>query len=217
MSPMPPSCCKPDYDAQFDEKGAREDLLTYRRDGPDGSTKRLIDALRREGVEGATLLDIGGGVGVIQLELLAAGAASSLDVDASSAFLAAAEQEADARGFRDRVAYRYGDFVDLADEVEAADIVTLDRVICCYPDVRALVGRSIARARRLYGLVYPVDRWWTRAVSRLGNAILRLFRSDFRIHVHAEAVVEQLVRGAGFERRYRHAGWVWQTVVYARA
>jgi SAM-dependent methyltransferase len=212
----PPTCCKPDYDAQFDEKSAREDLLTYRKDGPDGSTKRLIEALRREGVEGATLLDIGGGVGVIQLELLAAGAASAMDVDASSAFLAAAEQEADARGFRDRVAYRYGDFVELADEVEAADIVTLDRVICCYPDVHALVGRSVARARRLYGLVYPVDRWWTRGLGRLGNAILRLFRSDFRLHVHPDAVVEALVRDAGFERRYRHAGWVWQTVVYAR-
>ena len=216
MGPMPPSCCKPDYDAQFDEKSAREHLLTYRRDGPDGSTKRLIDALRREGVEGATLLDIGGGVGAIQLELLAAGVASSVDVDASSAFLAAAEQEADARGFRDRVAYRYGDFVELADEVDTADIVTLDRVICCYPDAHALVGRSVARARRLYGLVYPVDRWWTRAIGLFGNATFRIFRSDFRLHVHADAVVEQLVRAAGFERRFRHAGWVWQTVVYAR-
>jgi SAM-dependent methyltransferase len=214
---MPPTCCKPDYDAQFDEKGARQDLLTYRRDGPDGSTKRLIDALSREGVEGATLLDIGGGVGAIQLELLAAGAASAVDVDASLAFLAAAEQEAEERGFRERVAYRHGDFVELADEVEPADIVTLDRVICCYPDVEALVGRSVARARRLYGLVYPLDRWWTRAIGRAGNAILRLFRSDFRIHVHPEATVSRLIHGAGFEPRYRHAGWVWQTVVYARS
>jgi magnesium-protoporphyrin O-methyltransferase len=84
---MPPSCCTPDYDAQFDEKSARHDLLTYRRDGPDPSTKRLIDALRREGVEGATLLDIGAGVGAVQLELLAAGAASAVDVDASAAYL----------------------------------------------------------------------------------------------------------------------------------
>jgi SAM-dependent methyltransferase len=213
---MPPTCCKPDYDAQFDEKGARQDLLAYRKDGAEGSTKRLIDALLRHGVKGATLLDIGGGVGAIQLDLLAAGAASSVDVDASAAFLAAAEQEADARGFRDRVAYRHGDFVEIADEVEPADIVTLDRVICCYPDVEGLVGRSVARARRVYGLVYPVDRWWTRAIGRVGNAMLRLFRNDFRIHVHPEATVERLVRAAGFERSYRHAGWFWQTLVYAR-
>jgi SAM-dependent methyltransferase len=212
---MPCSCCKPDYDAKFDEKGARKDLLSYRKSGADGSTKRLIDALLRHGVEGATLLDIGGGVGAIQLELLAAGAASSLDVDASAAFLATAEHEADARGFRGRVAYRYGDFVELADEVDAADIVTLDRVICCYPDVEALVGRSVGRARRLYGLVYPVDRWWTRAIGRLGNAMLRLCRNDFRIHVHPDATIERIVRMAGFERSYQHAGWFWQTRVYA--
>lgn len=213
---MPPSCCKPDYDAEFDEKSARQDLLSYRRDGPDGSTRRLVDALRREGVEGATLLDIGGGVGALQLELLAVGAASAVDVDASAAYLSAAEQEADARGFRERVVYRHGDFTELADEVEAADIVTLDRVICCYPDVDALVSRSVARARRLYGLVYPVDRWWTRAIGRIGNVFYRLFRSNFRIHVHSQEVVERLIGAAGFERRYRHAGWVWQTVVYAR-
>jgi SAM-dependent methyltransferase len=213
---MPPSCCKPDYDARFDTKSAREDLLTFRRDGPDGSTRRLIDALQREGVEGATLLDIGGGVGAIQLELLAAGAASSVDVDASAAFLAVAEEEADARGFGDRVAYRYGDFVELADSVEAADIVTLDRVICCYPDVHGLVGRSAGHAKRLYGLVYPLDRWWTRIIGRFGNLMFRIFRNDFRLHVHPQAVVDELVRDAGLERRYWHAGWIWQTVLYAR-
>jgi SAM-dependent methyltransferase len=213
---MPPSCCKPDYDARFDTKSAREDLLTFRRDGPDGSTRRLIDALQREGVEGATLLDIGGGVGAIQLELLAAGAASSVDVDASAAFLAVAEEEAHARGFGGRVAYRYGDFVELADSVEAADIVTLDRVICCYPDVHGLVGRSAGHAKRLYGLVYPLDRWWTRIIGRFGNLMFRIFRNDFRLHVHPQAVVDELVRDAGLERRYWHAGWIWQTVLYAR-
>jgi magnesium-protoporphyrin O-methyltransferase len=106
--------------------------------------------------------------------------------------------------------------VDLADEVAPADIVTLDRVICCYPDVHALVTRSLARATRLYGLVLPVDRWWTRTFARLGNVMLRLFRSDWRIHVHAQQVVEQLIDEAGFERRYRHTGWLWQTLVYAR-
>jgi SAM-dependent methyltransferase len=213
---MPPSCCKPDYDARFDTKSAREDLLTFRRDGPDGSTRRLIDALQREGVQGATLLDIGGGVGAIQLELLAAGAARSVDVDASAAFLAVAEEEADARGFGDRVAYRYGDFVELADSVEAADIVTLDRVICCYPDVHGLVGRSAGHAKRLYGLVYPLDRWWTRIIGRFGNLMFRILRNDFRLHVHRQAVVDELIRDAGFEQRYSHAGWIWQTVLYAR-
>ena len=161
---MPKDCCSVDYDVHFDADEARQDLLAYRQNGAEGSTRRLIEVLVAEGVEGASLLDIGGGVGIVQLELLKAGIASSMDVDASGPYLQVAEAEAEELGFKDRTAYRHGDFVALADEVEAADVVTLDRVICCYPDVRALVSTSARHARRLYGLVYPVDRWWTRSV-----------------------------------------------------
>jgi magnesium-protoporphyrin O-methyltransferase len=95
-------------------------------------------------------------------------------------------------------------------------VVTLDRVICCYPDVLSLVSRSAMRATRLYGLVYPVDRWWTRAVARIMNVLDRLGRSDYRMHVHPQVLVDQLIRDAGLEPHYRHAGMVWQTAVYAR-
>ena len=213
---MPGECCSVDYDAHFNAEDARRDLLAYRSSGPDGTTRRMLDALIAEGVELATLLDIGGGVGVVQLELLEAGAASSIDVDASGPYLAVAEAEAAQRGFKGRTAYRHGDFVLLADEVEAADVVTLDRVICCYRDVHALVSRSAGKARRLFGLVYPVDRWWTRATERVMNLVQRLTRSDYRMHVHPTELVDRLAREAGLERRYHHAGWVWQTVVYVR-
>jgi hypothetical protein len=213
---MPADCCKPDYNLHFDAESARKDLLSYRANGPDGTTKRLLDVLIGEGVSGASLLDIGGGVGVVQLELLAAGAARALDVDASAPYLAVAESEARDRGFGDRTSYRHGDFVDIADEIEPADVVTLDRVICCYPDVLSLVSRSAMRATRLYGLVYPVDRWWTRAVARIMNFLDRLGRSDYRMHVHPQVLVDQLIRDAGLEPHYRHTGMVWQTAVYAR-
>jgi magnesium-protoporphyrin O-methyltransferase len=213
---MPADCCKPDYDTHFDAESARKDLLAYRAGGPDGSTQRLLDVLIGEGIEGATLLDIGGGVGVVQLELLKAGAARSLDVDASGPFLAVAESEAAEHGFADRTGYRHGDFVDLAGEIEAADVVTLDRVICCYPDVHSLVSLSARRARRLYGLVYPVDRWWTRAVGRVLNFLDWLGRSDYRMHVHSQSLVDRLILEAGLEPHYHHRGWIWQTAVYAR-
>ena len=213
---MPGDCCSIDYDVHFDADEARHDLLVYRKNGAEGSTKRLVEVLTAEGIEGASLLDIGGGVGIVQLELLKAGMASSMDVDASAPYLQVAEAEAAELGFKDRTAYRHGDFVALANEVEAADVVTLDRVICCYPDVRGLVGRSAQHARRLYALVYPVDRWWTRGVARIMNFITMLSRSDYRMHVHSELLVDRLIRDAGLEPRYRHAGLVWQTVVYAR-
>jgi magnesium-protoporphyrin O-methyltransferase len=213
---MAKDCCSIDYDVHFDAEEARHDLLVYRKDGADGSTRRLIDVLLAEGVEGASLLDIGGGVGIIQLELLQAGLASATDVDASDPYLQVAQAEAAERGYGDRTAYRHGDFVALADEVDAADVVTLDRVICCYPDVRSLVDSSARHARRLYALVYPVDRWWTRGVARIMNFFTMLSRSDYRMHVHSERLVDGLIRDAGLLPHYRHAGMVWQTVVYAR-
>jgi magnesium-protoporphyrin O-methyltransferase len=213
---MPGDCCSVDYDLHFDAEEARHDLLVYRKNGAEGSTRRLIDVLVAEGVDGATLLDIGGGVGIVQLELLEAGVATSVDVDASGPYLEVAEAEAAERGFKERTAYHHGDFVALADEVDPADVVTLDRVICCYPDVRALVSSSARHARRLYALVYPVDRWWTRGVGRIMNFVTMLSRSDYRMHVHSEALVDRLIREAGLQPRYRHAGLVWQTVVYAR-
>jgi magnesium-protoporphyrin O-methyltransferase len=213
---MPRDCCTVDYDEHFNAEDARRDVLAYRADGPEGSTRRLVDALRQQGVQGATLLDIGGGVGVVQLELLASGLASAVEVDASRPSLEAARAEARERGFGDRTAYHHGDFVAVADSVEPADIVTLDRVICCYPDFDALVRRSVEHARRLYGLVYPVDRWYLRTVFRLMNLVTRLSGSGYRAYVHPEAGVDRIVRGAGLEPAYHHRGWFWQTLVYRR-
>jgi magnesium-protoporphyrin O-methyltransferase len=214
---MPPECCGVDYDAQFNDEDARRDLADYREKGPDASTQWLIDALVREGVAGATLLDIGGGIGAIQLELLEAGVVRSLDVDASGPFLAAAESEARERGWGDQTAYLHGDFTAVAEQVEPADIVTLDRVICCYPDARALIGLSSSRASRLYGLVHPVDRWWTRLMAGAGNIGCRLFRNTFRLHVHRQALIDALLHDAGFELSSADSGWFWRTAVYRRA
>jgi hypothetical protein len=213
---MPRDCCSPDYDVHFDAENARGDLLDYRANGAAGATRRLLDVLIGEGVTDASLLDIGGGIGILQLELLAAGIAHATDVDASGPYLAIAESEAAERGFGDRTTYRHGDFAALADEVQSADIVTLDRVICCYRDVRSLVSRSAQHAQRLYGLVYPVDRWWTRTGVWVMNLVTRLSRSDYRAYVHSAKLVDRLIREAGLEPRYHHAGMVWQTTVYAR-
>jgi SAM-dependent methyltransferase len=162
------------------------------------------------------VLDIGAGVGAVHLELLDAGAAAAVDVDASPAFVEAARSEAARRGTSDRVTYQVGDFVALAPEVAPAEIVALDRVVCCYPDMAALVSLSTARARRRYGLVYPRDSWWIRSGARIANALTALFRSRIRIHIHATADVDGLVRAAGLEPRFRRSTIFWQVAVYER-
>ncbi|UCH25617.1 MAG: methyltransferase domain-containing protein [Trueperaceae bacterium] len=201
---------------QFNVREVARDLKTYRRNGPSKTTRMLIEALEAAGVEGQSLLDIGGGVGAIQHALLRAGASGATHVDASSAYLDAAKEEAERQGHAELISHQHGDFVELAPEVSAADIVTLDKVICCYHDVVTLVGLSAERARKLYGLVYPRDNWWLRPVFPFFNLLLRLMRRDFRVFLHPTKEVDALVGRHGLRRRFYGTTLIWQVVVYGR-
>ena len=205
-------------ESYYNEKLAASQLRKYREKGPIASTRTLIDALKAEGVEGATLLDIGGGIGAIQHELLAAGVAHATGVDASAAYLGAAREESDRRGHGDRVTYRHGDFVELAESIPSADIVTLDRVLNVYPDWERLAELSAARAQRLYGLVYPRDTPMVRLVIFVMNLILRLRRKPVRASIRPADEIERIVRESGLGLHFsRSVGPAWQVAVYRRS
>ena len=212
-------CCQcKGIERLFNEKEAGHKLKSYREDGPTGTTRILIDAIKglAKGVEGMTLLDIGGGVGAIQHELLRAGAESAIGVDASTAYLHAAQEEAKRQGHADRVSYHHANYVDYAPQIQPVDIVTLDRVICCYHDVQALVGLSVVKANALYGLVYPRDTWWVKSAIYLANLYFRIVRNPFRTYVHPTQTVNSLVRENGLQQRFYKTSGPWQVVVYTR-
>ena len=200
----------------FDASTARGDLEEYRKKGPDKTTQMLLDAIESIAHDDKTLLDIGGGVGAIQHELLAGTVESAVHVDASTAYLGASQEEASKRGHRERVKYLHGNFVDLAPNIDLADIVTLDRVLCCYPDMPALVAASTSHSRQLYGLVYPRDTWWLRLGGRLFNVWYVIRRNPFRFFVHPAKVVDAAIRERGFTQRYHQNSGMWQVVLYAR-
>ncbi len=104
----------------------------------------------------------------------------------------------------------------LAPEVAAADIVTLDRVVCCYPDMEPLVRLSAERCRRLYGLSYPRYRWPVRTVVSIENAFRRLFRNPFRSFVHSPVEMDRLLTQLGFTLQSKVRTFAWEVVVYAR-
>ena len=201
----------------FDRKTAESDLARYREQGPDRTTRLLLDMIGREGVGGASVLDVGGGIGTIDHELLRSGAARATLVDASAPSLAVAREEAERRGHLDRLEVVDGDFVARASGVESADIVTLDRVICCYPDMVSLVRLSAARARRLYGLVLPRDRVILRPWLSLENAWFRLRGLRYRAFLHPNDRVDALVREAGLRPIREERTFIWRVVVYERA
>ncbi|MCB8945975.1 MAG: class I SAM-dependent methyltransferase [Ardenticatenaceae bacterium] len=211
------NCCQcQGIEQVFDPGLAEGDLKAYREDGPKKTTVFLLTALKQAGVKGLTLLDVGGGVGIIQHELLPAGVTTAVHIDASTAYLAASQAEAKRRGHFERVTYQHGNFADLADGLATADIVTLDRVICCYHDMPSLVHAAASKANTYIGLVFPRDTWWLRAASRLPNFGLWLFRNPFRIFVHATDAVDAILRQYGFERRLHKRTFLWQTMLYVR-
>lgn len=175
----------------------------------------LTEAIKEEGVAGLTLLDIGGGLGAIQHDLLAAGVEHATSVEASSAYLTAAKAEAQRRGHIDRVSYHHGNFVDLASGIKPADIVTLDRVICCYHDMEQLVGLSAARARKIYGLVFPRDSWWVKAWLAVQNFYFLIRGSPFRTFAHPTERIEALLNSMGLEQRSYRRTPLWQVAVYS--
>jgi magnesium-protoporphyrin O-methyltransferase len=201
----------------FDEKSAATDLDRYRRHGPDDTTAMLLRMIRDRGVHGATLLDIGGGIGVIDHELLLAGAGRAVLVDASPPSLTVARDEARRRGSLDRLDLVDGDFVSRAPTIDPADIVTLDRVICCYPDVDSLVRLSAERARAIYGLVLPRDRWFLRRLAPFLNAWFRLRGIRYRTFLHANARVDALAAAAGLRLAREERTFLWRVALYERS
>lgn len=211
------TCCRcKGFEIEFSHKVASKDLNRYRKKGPRRTTRILLDALTAQGAEGLSLLDIGGGVGAIQHELLSAGVSGVTNVEASAAYLEAAKEEVQRQGHTSHVRFYLGDFVDLALDIPSADIVTLDRVICCYQDVQQLVGLSTERASRFYGAIYPRDTWWVKLALSIENLYHWLMRSPFRVFSHPTEVVEAVVRNSGLRQRFHCKTFVWQVVVYAR-
>ncbi|MFN2567458.1 MAG: class I SAM-dependent methyltransferase [Gemmatimonadaceae bacterium] len=203
-------------ESQFGRRTAKWELRRFRKRGPRPTTRLLIDALRREGVAGASILDIGGGVGAIYHELLASGARGAVHVDISPDYLSAASEESRRQGHAARVEFVRADFVEAASTLAESDVVTLDRVICCYPEMERLVALSAAKTRRLLGAVYPREAWWMRVLVAAVNAVSRIRRSGFRTYLHPPAVIDAVVRGHGLECRSLQRTLGWEVAVYSR-
>lgn len=212
------TCCNHCIDAEslFSRRLAQRELRSYRKSGPRNTTQLLLSAIGPPGNQAKTLLDIGSGVGAIPHEMLASGLDSAVVVEASAGYLEASQSEAVRRGYSERLTYCRGDFVEVASTLPPADIVTLDRVICCYPDVEKLVESSIVKAEYIYGLVYPRERWLTRIGVALVNAFFRLRGGAFRTYVHSSSVVDALVHRHGFRRSSYNRTFLWQVVTYTR-
>jgi SAM-dependent methyltransferase len=199
----------------FNERFARRLARRYRRRGLDGVAGRIVDFVHVR--RGETVLEIGGGIGEIELELLRSGAERATNVELSAAY----EQEGRAlfqqAGLEGRVEWRYGDVATEPELAPSADVVVLNRVVCCYPDMPALVGAAAEKTRRALALSFPRDTWVMRIGVGAINAWSRLRRSDFRFFVHAPDDIVATASANGLRLVGEHRGRLWQIAALERS
>jgi SAM-dependent methyltransferase len=214
------SACCPIYGnvagGHFDAKIARRDLENYRKKGPGPTARLLCDLLRDTGAVEGTLLDVGSGVGGLSFELLERGVERVIAVDASTAYLAAAAQEAARRDRLRSVEFRHGDFLDVGSMILPATIVTLDRVICCYPAFGSLLKEALGHAERYFAYSYPRELWYVHAAIAVENGVRRLKGDAFRAFVHPVDQMTQAIERAGFHLAGRRQTWQWSADVWVR-
>jgi magnesium-protoporphyrin O-methyltransferase len=211
------TCCdfRDAADRQFTAEKAAKELEAYRKGRLGPTTRLLRDGVLELGLSDGSLLDIGGGVGALAFELLERGVTKAVVVDASAAYVAATREEANRRGRMESVAVVHGDLLQLSAQLPAADLVTLDRVVCCYPAYKPMLEEAMRHALRALAVSYPRDRWYVRLALWLEN-VKRARGSGFRTFVHPPARIQEIIKRSGFTLVRRRFTIMWTIDVFKR-
>jgi 2-polyprenyl-3-methyl-5-hydroxy-6-metoxy-1,4-benzoquinol methylase len=213
------SCCRPPrgYTSLFSKRAARRDAKRYREGGLDDTGEEMVAFLRERGIAGATVLEVGGGVGVLQLELLKAGAARATNLELSPEYEGVAEELAQEAGVSERVERRLGDLVADPSLAGEADAVLMHKVVCCYPDYDGLVGAASERSRRFLVMSFPRSRVLIRLGMRAVNLAARLLRWEYRTWVHPPKAIVAAAERRGLKLVQESRGRIWQVAAFERA
>jgi hypothetical protein len=204
-------CCDPrGCDRFFGGRFARRVADRYRKRGLDKTASRMVAFLEEKGIADATVLEVGGGVGEIEIELLKRGALRTTNLELSPAYDAEAARLLSETGLEGRAERRLHDIAVDPDGVQPADVVVMHRVVCCYPDYERLLGAAAGRAKRLLVFSYPRRNVISRAFIGLQNLGFRIARKQFRTFAHPPAEMLAVLQAAGLDARFAHHGAVWQ-------
>jgi 16S rRNA G966 N2-methylase RsmD len=200
----------------FGSRFAKRMAAGYRKRGLDETARTIVELVAQAGVQDATVLEIGGGAGEIQLELLKRGAASATNLELSPAYEPEAAALIAEAGFTGRVQRRLVDIATDPAAVQSADIVVLNRVVCCYPDYATLLGAAADHARQQLVFSHPPRNPVSRAVVATQNLLLRIAGRDFRVFTHPPAAMLAVLAERGLQLRAVHRGRVWQVAAVSR-
>lgn len=209
-------CCNPiGYQDLFDEKEARRSLRRYEKRGLDPMARSLVGYLVSRGMEGRSVLEAGGGIGAIQVELLKAGATRAVNVELSGGYEGTAKRLLQREGLTGKVERLLGDFTERAPGLVADDVV-MNRVICCYPFMERLVGTALASSRRFLAAAFPRDRLSTKVALAMGNLYCKVTGVDFRSYVHSPEAIVATAHAAGFEPVHQERDLIWTAMVFEK-
>lgn len=213
---MSDCCDRDDYQSVFSGRFARRQSKRYHRRGLTPAASSIVEFASSQGIDGATVLEIGGGVGQIQIELLRRGAAHVTNLEISENYEPEAKRLLDKTGMTERVTRRFLDIAQAPDDVEPADVVVLHRVVCCYPDYARLLSVAAEHARKALVYSYPAANIVNRLEFGAENVYRRLTRNAFRAFVHSPDGMIRAAESGGLTVAYRSQARDWDVVGLAR-
>lgn len=211
------NCCHvKGLENHFDKKFAIKKLKRYQKKGADSITQKILKGIKERDMQGACLIDIGGGVGEVQFELLRMGVEKTISVEASSAFIEVAKTEARRLNLDHKMTYTHGDFVDLESGIKIQRVVSLVKVICCYQDWKKLIETSLSKSNKYFILVYPHDNRFAKFITFLENLGLSIFQPAFRVYIHSAKNINDLIADKGFKKIYFDKTFVWRIEIFEK-
>jgi len=206
-------CCGADL--IFNAKTAKKQYTSFLKKGPAKATKKLIRQLYKNKI-GHALIDVGGGIGAIQWWFLKNGGKQTFGIDASSGYIALAQKHAAEHNLKDNTHFIIGDFITKANDLPNVDHITLDKVICCYPDFESIINLACEKSNRTISLCYPMDGFIAHFFRRFGVLFMKLRGNPFRPYIHKVSSVQALFIENGFEIKEKELSFPWHIETYVK-
>lgn len=213
---MTACCARHGQEEFFDERAARRSAERFRRRGADPMARSLARRAAAQGVADASVLEIGGGIGQVMFELLERGAARGEVVELLPSYEQFVGELARERGLGERVAFRTADLVADPSAGAPADLVVLNKVVCCTPDGIELAGVAASLARRTLALSHPRGTWAARIAFGAVNLFLRARRRRFRVFVHPPRQLDAAIEAHGFALSSQKDGLLFRVAAFER-
>ena len=208
------NCCDVNgLNTLFSGRVVAREKRRFERHGPTEHQRRIITSLPDP--HGCSVLDIGCGIGALSFELLKRGASHAYLVDVSRAYLQAARALTQQQDLENKVTLILNDLVQHSDN-PPAEIVLLDRVVCCYPDARALLERAASLSTGTLAFTYPQPSWLLNLFQGGMNFVMKLLRRDYRLYLHPPALLMQAATSQGHRPVLERSLGVWRLVVLVR-